>query len=89
VLRRLPGKAPKRRHIEIFLRFGNAARQDASAHKHVKLFLREPLSQIYPRRGALSIFHAHVEFYSPNCILFYSQYPEVRLIKRIIAAASY
>jgi hypothetical protein len=42
VLRRLPGKAPKRRNIEIFLRFGNAARQDASAHKNVKLFLREP-----------------------------------------------
>jgi hypothetical protein len=43
VLRRLPGKAPKRWNIEIFLRFGNAARQDASAHKNVKLFLREPL----------------------------------------------
>jgi hypothetical protein len=43
VLRRLPGKAPKRRNIEIFLRFGNTARQDASVHKNVKLFLREPL----------------------------------------------
>jgi hypothetical protein len=43
VLRRLPGKAPTRWNIEIFLRFGNAARQDASAHKNVKLFLREPL----------------------------------------------
>jgi hypothetical protein len=26
VLRRLPGKAPKRRNIEIFLRFGNTVR---------------------------------------------------------------
>jgi hypothetical protein len=26
VLRRLPGKAPKRRNIEIFLRLGNTAR---------------------------------------------------------------
>jgi len=43
VLRRLPGKAPKRKNIEIFLRFGNTARLDASAHKNVKLFLREPL----------------------------------------------
>jgi hypothetical protein len=42
VLRRLPGKAPKRRNIEIILRFGNTARQDASAHENVKLFLREP-----------------------------------------------
>jgi hypothetical protein len=46
VLRRLPGKAPKRWNIEIFLRFGNAARQDASAHKNVKLFLREPLDSL-------------------------------------------
>jgi hypothetical protein len=46
VLRRLSGKAPKCRNIEIFMRFGNAARQDASAHKNVNLFLREPLS--YP-----------------------------------------
>jgi hypothetical protein len=46
VLRRLAGKAPKRRNIEIFLRFGNTARQDASAHKNVKLFLREPLEHI-------------------------------------------
>jgi hypothetical protein len=30
------------RNIEIFLCFGNTARQDASAHKNVKLFLREP-----------------------------------------------
>jgi hypothetical protein len=45
VLRRLPGKAPKRRHIDIFQRFGNTARQDASAHKMGKLFLREPLCQ--------------------------------------------
>jgi hypothetical protein len=45
VLRRLSGKAPKRRNIEIFLRFGNAARHDASAHKNVKLLLREPLVQ--------------------------------------------
>jgi hypothetical protein len=44
VLRRLPGKAPKRWNIEIFLRFGNAARQNASARKNVKLFLREPLT---------------------------------------------
>jgi hypothetical protein len=43
VLRRLPGKAPKRRNIEIFLRFGNTARQDASTHENVTLFLREPL----------------------------------------------
>jgi hypothetical protein len=43
VLRRLPGKAPKHRNIEIFLRFGNAARQEASAHQNAKLFLREPL----------------------------------------------
>jgi hypothetical protein len=42
VLRRLPGKAPKRGDIEIFPRFGNTARQDASAHENVKLFLREP-----------------------------------------------
>jgi hypothetical protein len=42
VLRRLSGKAPKRRNIEIFLRFGNTARQNASAHENVKLFLREP-----------------------------------------------
>jgi hypothetical protein len=41
-LRRLPGKAPKRRNIAIFLRLGNTARQDASAHKMWKLFLREP-----------------------------------------------
>jgi hypothetical protein len=27
----------------IFLRFGNTARQDASAHENVTLFLREPL----------------------------------------------
>jgi hypothetical protein len=40
--RRLSGKAPKRRHIEIFLRLGNKARQDASAHKMGKLFLRGP-----------------------------------------------
>jgi hypothetical protein len=45
VLRRLAGKAPKRRNIEIFLAFGNTARQDASAHKNVKLFLREPLAR--------------------------------------------
>jgi hypothetical protein len=44
VLRRLSGKAPKGRNIEIFLRFGNAARQDASAHKKVELFLREPFA---------------------------------------------
>jgi hypothetical protein len=44
VLRRLPGKAPKHRNIEIFLCFGNAARQDASAHKNANLFLREPLA---------------------------------------------
>jgi hypothetical protein len=43
VLKRLSGKAPKRRNIVIFLRLGNTARQDASAHKHEKLFLREPL----------------------------------------------
>jgi hypothetical protein len=43
VLRRLPGKAPKRWNIEIFPRLGNAARQDASAHKNVMLFFREPL----------------------------------------------
>jgi len=43
VLRRLFGKASKRRHIEIFLRLGNTARWDASAHKMGKLFLREPL----------------------------------------------
>jgi hypothetical protein len=42
VFRRLPGKAPKRWNIEIFLRVGIAARQDGSAHKNVKLFLREP-----------------------------------------------
>jgi hypothetical protein len=42
VLRRLPGKASKRWNIEIFLRFGDAARLDASAHKNVKFFLREP-----------------------------------------------
>jgi hypothetical protein len=47
VLRRLPGKAPKRRNIDIFLSFGNAARQDASAQKHVKLFLREPLALFF------------------------------------------
>jgi hypothetical protein len=46
VLRRLSGKAPKRRNIEIFLRLGNTARQDASAHKMGKLFLREPLGQL-------------------------------------------
>jgi hypothetical protein len=45
VLRRLPIKAPKRRNIEIFLRFGNTARQDASAHKNVKLFFREPYAR--------------------------------------------
>ncbi len=28
----------------IFLRFGNTVWQDASAHKNVKLFLREPLA---------------------------------------------
>jgi hypothetical protein len=50
VLRRLPGKAPKRRNIEIFLRFGNTARSDASAHKNVKLFLREPLKPIACRK---------------------------------------
>jgi hypothetical protein len=43
VLRRLPGKAPTRRNIVIFLGVGNAARKDASANKNVKLFLREPL----------------------------------------------
>ena len=45
-MRRLSGKAPKSRHIEIFLHFGNAAGQDASAHKNVNLFLREPLGGI-------------------------------------------
>jgi hypothetical protein len=49
VLRRLPDKAPKRWNIEIFLRFGNAVRQDASAHKNVKLFLREPLGLVSER----------------------------------------
>jgi hypothetical protein len=49
VLRRLHGKAPKRRNIEIFLRFGNATRKDASAHKNVKLFLRDPLAHRIPR----------------------------------------
>jgi len=50
VLRRLSGKAPKRRNIEIFLRFGNTARQDASAHKNVNLFWREPLASDGVRR---------------------------------------
>jgi len=42
VMRLLPAKAPKRRYIEIFVRLGNTAGQDASAHKNVNLFLREP-----------------------------------------------
>jgi hypothetical protein len=46
VLRHLHGKAPKRRSTVIFLRFDNIARQDASAHKNVKLFLRELLALI-------------------------------------------
>jgi hypothetical protein len=42
-LRHLHGKAPKCSNIVIFPGFDNTARQDASAHKNVKLFLREPL----------------------------------------------
>jgi len=48
VLRRLSGKAPKRRNIEIFMRFGNTARLDASAPKNVTLFFREPLVGLKP-----------------------------------------
>jgi hypothetical protein len=48
MLKRLSGKAPKRRHIEISLRVGNTARQEASAHKMGKLFLCEPLVGLKP-----------------------------------------
>jgi hypothetical protein len=85
VLRRLPGKAPKRRNIKIFLRFGNTARQDASAHKNVKLFLREPLGHDLMDNGACPLFSAQVcepgtsalRWYDgTSMILFFSSLPE-------------
>jgi hypothetical protein len=43
VLRRLPGKARKRRTIKIFQAFATQPGTSASALENVKLFLREPL----------------------------------------------
>jgi hypothetical protein len=42
VLKRLAGKVPRCRNIDIFLRFGNAARQDASAQKCDVIFCASP-----------------------------------------------